>query len=297
MYIVSFPQSESKQRRAPCPASFGAAGGCAKHEEVIELMAQSAFTLKSLAKYFYNGENGMKKEFWFRVLRAAGGLVLFALGLNMTINANIGVAPWDMLAIGISHHIPFTYGEILTFLSVLILLIDVAMREKIGIGTVLDALIVGKTVDFFNWIGLVPVLHNVWGGIALMLGGLVVIAFSQVFYMKAALCCGPRDALLVGLGKRLRKLPIGLVNIILLLAVMIGGLLLGGPLGIGTVIAVFGQGAVLQVVCRICKFEPRSVEHEGITDMYRAFKSFRQGTEKEETPDESRDKEKAESEQ
>ena len=72
-------------------------------------------------------------------------------------------------------------------------------------------------------------------------------------------------------------MPIGVVNILLLVTVMIGGLILGGPLGIGTVMAVFGQGIVLQIACKICKFEPRQVNHEGVAELYHAFKAYRAG--------------------
>lgn len=216
-----------------------------------------------------------KKPMWRRVGRALIGMIMFAFGLNMLVNANIGVAPWDVLALGIANHIPLTYGEVLTILSVIILTIDLLMKERIGIGTLLDTLIVGKTVDFFNWTGIVPPQETLWSGILVMVLGLFVQAIAVVIYMKAALCCGPRDALLVGLGKRLRKLPIGVVNVILLAAVLSVGWALGGPVGVGTVIAVFGQGACLQLMCRISKFEPRDVEHYGVGEMWRDYKARR----------------------
>ena len=86
-------------------------------------------------------------------------------------------------------------------------------------------------------------------------------------YMKAGQCCGPRDSLLVGIGKRLPRLPIGLVEILLWAAVLLVGWLLGGPVGIGTLISTFGAGAVMQVVYNILHFEPRDIKHRNVIEV------------------------------
>ena len=90
------------------------------------------------------------------------------------------------------------------------------------------------------------------------------MAIGQFFYMRSAQCCGPRDALLVGVGKRLNKIPIGFVNVILWAVVLLLGWLLGGPVGIGTIVSTFGAGIVMQIIYSIIKFEPRKIEHEDV---------------------------------
>jgi len=85
-------------------------------------------------------------------------------------------------------------------------------------------------------------------------------------YMSAEQCCGPRDSLLVGLGKRLPKVPIGIVEIILWSVVLLAGYLLGGAVGIGTLLSTFGAGLVMQLVYTIIKFEPRKLKHKGIKE-------------------------------
>ena len=95
------------------------------------------------------------------------------------------------------------------------------------------------------------------------------MAIGQYYYMSAAQCCGPRDALLVGLGKRLASLPIGAVQAILLGVVLLVGWLLGGPVGIGTIVTTFGAGVVMQMVFSIIKFEPREVDHQSVFDTVR----------------------------
>ncbi len=85
--------------------------------------------------------------------------------------------------------------------------------------------------------------------------------------MGAEQCCGPRDALLVGLGKRLPFIPIGYVEILLWSTVLLAGWLMGGPVGIGTVISTFGAGAIMQAVYSLIKFEPRDLRHKDIPEV------------------------------
>ena len=204
-------------------------------------------------------------------LRIAAGLLVFALGVHMTIYANIGLAPWDCLGMGIARHTPLNYGLAMTCVAVAILLIDLMLRERIGYGTIIDALLTGNLVQMYNDLNPLPENRSLWLGIAIMLAGFAFIALGMWIYMRAAQCCGPRDSLLVGLGKRLPKLPIGLVEILLWAAVLLVGWLLGGPVGIGTLISTFGAGAVMQLVYSALRFDPREVRHRDVLEVTRAL--------------------------
>jgi len=202
-------------------------------------------------------------------LQIAWGLLVFSFGVHLTIFANIGVAPWDCLGMGIAAHTPLNYGLAMTCTSVVILFIDLAMRERIGYGTIIDALLTGNFVQFFNDLNPLPLNDNLWAGIILMLVGFVFMAVGMWIYMRAAQGCGPRDALLVGLGKRFPKVPIGVVQIVLWVAVTAVGWLLGGPVGVGTLLSAFGAGAVTQLVYHVLHFEPRDVEHRDVIEVNR----------------------------
>ncbi|MBQ9464589.1 MAG: hypothetical protein IJU67_04840 [Lachnospiraceae bacterium] len=205
---------------------------------------------------------------WFRI---AAGLAVFAFGVHLTIFANIGLAPWDCLGMGIANHTPLNYGLSMTTMSVVILLIDLLLRERIGFGTVIDALITGNLVQLYNDLNPLPLNQSLPRGVAIMLIGFVFMALGMWIYMKAGQCCGPRDSLLVGLGKRLPKIPIGLVEILLWAAVTLVGWLLGGPVGIGTLISTFGAGAVLQLVYWLIRFEPREVRHRSVIEVVKEY--------------------------
>ena len=207
-----------------------------------------------------------KKTILLKWLQIAGGLLVFAFGVHLTIFANIGLAPWDCLGMGIALRTPLNYGLAMTSVAVLVLLLDLLMRERIGYGTIIDALLTGNFVQLFNDLNPFPPNGSLWTGIALMLTGFVFMALGMWIYMCASQGCGPRDALLVGLGKRMSKVPIGLVEILLWSAVTLTGWLLGGPVGIGTLIATFGAGIVMQLVYSLLRFEPRDIVHMDVLE-------------------------------
>lgn len=197
------------------------------------------------------------------------GLLVFAFGVHLTIFANIGLAPWDCLGMGIAKHTPLNYGISMTIMAIMILLADILLRERIGFGTVIDALLTGNFVQAFNSLNPFPENHSLFMGILLMLVGFVFMAIGMWIYMSAEECCGPRDALLVGLGKRLPRFPIGIVEVLLWSVVLLIGWLLGGPVGIGTLISTFGAGLIMQLVYTLVRFEPRDLHHKDVLEVSR----------------------------
>ena len=207
---------------------------------------------------------------WLRIVL---GLLVFSFGVHLTIFANIGLAPWDCLGMGIARHTPLNYGMSMTVMALLILGIDLLLKEKIGYGTVIDALLTGNFVQMFNDLNPFEENRSMFLGVVLMLAGFVFMALGMYIYMRAEQCCGPRDSLLVGLGKRLPRLPIGIVEVLLWAAVLLTGWLLGGPVGIGTLLSTFGAGLVMQLVYSLLRFEPRSLRHQDIVTVTRQLLS------------------------
>ena len=119
----------------------------------------------------------------------------------------------------------------------------------------------------FNTLNPLAENKNTVLGIFIMLCGFVFMALGMAIYMKSEQGCGPRDALLVGLGKRMPRLPIGLVEILLWAVVPVFGWLLGGPIGIGTLIGTVGAGFVMQLVYGVIRFEPRKLKHRDVREI------------------------------
>lgn len=215
--------------------------------------------------------NKTKNDICRQWLQIAAGLLVFAFGVHLTIFANIGLAPWDCLGMGISYHTPLNYGFSMTAVAIFVLVIDLLLKERIGYGTIIDALLTGNFVQMFNDINSMPENDSLWIGIAIMLAGFVFMALGMYIYMKAGQCCGPRDALLVGIGRRVPCIPIGYVQIAIWAVVLLAGWLLDGPVGIGTLISTVGAGAVMQVVYGIIRFEPRDVKHRSVVEITHAL--------------------------
>ena len=209
-------------------------------------------------------DNVSKRTIVLGWLKIVFGLMVFSFGVHLTIFANIGLAPWDCLGMGMAKHTPFNYGVSMTIIAVTVLVIDILLKEKIGFGTIIDAFLTGNFVQAFNSLNPFPENDNMWLGIVIMLVGFVFMALGMWIYMSAEQCCGPRDSLLVGIGKRMPKVPIGIVEVLLWAVVLLIGYLLGGPVGIGTLLSTFGAGIVMQIVYSVIKFEPRKLKHKDV---------------------------------
>jgi uncharacterized membrane protein YczE len=205
------------------------------------------------------------------MLLAAVSLFINGFGVYLTIRANIGAGPWDVLNIGISKTFGILYGTASIVVSYAILGMDIALKAPIGIAMFIDAFVVGKAVDFFNRMDVGPKCDSVPEGVVVMIIGLVIMAYTQYTYMSASLGCGPRDTLLVALAKRVKKIPIGAVSIALLSLATFIGWLLGGPVGIGTLICAFATGPIMQMAFSSVKFDATHVHHQHLADSVKVF--------------------------
>ena len=218
-------------------------------------------------------ENKTVGAIMINALLAAVSLFVNGFGVYLTIRANIGAAPWDVLNLGVSKTASILYGTASISISAVILLIDVLLREPIGISMIIDAIVVGKSVDFFNYIDAVPQPKTLVGSVLMIAVGLLILGYTQCFYMKASLGCGPRDTLLVGLKKRTKKIPIGAVSIGLLSLATLIGWLLGGKVGVGTLLCAFGAGPVMQFAFFTLRFDATRVRHQNIRGSFKVFRA------------------------
>lgn len=202
-----------------------------------------------------------------RLAMAFVGQLLFSFGNFLTVKANIGQAPWNAFQLGLGNALSMTYGQATILVAFTAVVIDLLLREPIGLGTLMSALMVGGFYDFFDSLGIFPVIETFWLGLIVMLLGMAVMAWAQSIQMSACLGCGPRDAMMVGIGKHLRRIPIGLVSILLTGTVCGLGALMGGGVGFGTVLFLLCNGAVMQLVFHLIRFEPRDLVHLGLHQM------------------------------
>lgn len=220
---------------------------------------------------YFHFRNETRKDILLHSLLAVAGLFLFAFGVYLTIQANIGTAPWDTLELGLSQTFGILYGTASILVSAVVLIVDILLREPIGIGMLFDAVLVGKFVDLLNWIDPVPKQSHIGLSILVMTVGLFLMGLAQFLYMAAALGCGPRDTMLVGLRRRLQKIPIGLISVFIMATVTLAGWLLGGPIGIGTLLCAFLTGPIMQLDFKLVRFEPTAVRHQNLQESFRVL--------------------------
>jgi len=168
-----------------------------------------------------------------RITQLLIGLFLYGSGIALIVRGAIGVAPWDVLTQGIDNHTHLGFGLITILTSGVVLLFWIPLRQRPGIGTVLNALLVGPSADLGLW--LIPEGLDLWARILLFAAGLLVLAAATGLYIGAHFGPGPRDGLMTGLHRRTGwKIWIGRTGIEV---VVLGlGWALGGDVGIGTVL-------------------------------------------------------------
>jgi len=172
------------------------------------------------------------------------GLVAYGVSLGLMVRGDLGLAPWDVLHSGLIQHVPLTLGQAVVVMSFVVLLAWIPLRERPGLGTISNALVVGFAADATLWAVDRPDLMAL--RIALMLGGIVLCGLATAMYIGAQLGRGPRDGLMTGLARRTGG-SLRLVRTGLEVAVVVVGLLLGGTLGLGTVLYALAIGPLTQL--------------------------------------------------
>ncbi|MGW9630338.1 membrane protein YczE [Agromyces sp. NPDC055520] len=172
------------------------------------------------------------------------GLFLYGIGIALIVRGELGVAPWDVLTQGIAKQTGLGFGVITIIVSGFVLLLWIPIRQRLGFGTVMNALLVGPSADIGLW--LIPSGLDLWVRVLLLPAGIVVLAIATGLYIGAHFGPGPRDGLMTGL-HRVTGWKIWIVRTGIELVVLAAGWALGGNVGIGTVAFALLVGPLCQV--------------------------------------------------
>ena len=167
------------------------------------------------------------------------GLILFGLGEGLLIVSYTGASPWSVLAQGISLNVNLSIGAITLLISISVLILWIPLGQKLGMATILNAIIVALMIDLC--IKFVPTPSNYYNQLLLAVVSVITVGIGGGIYLVSNLGAGPRDGLMVGLQIK-TNLPIALVRAILEISVVTIGWYLGGIVGIGTLLFAFGIG-------------------------------------------------------
>ena len=170
------------------------------------------------------------------------GLVMFAFGIALQVKSTLGLAPWEALHQGMSIHTPLSIGISGILTGVIVLVLWIPLHQRLGIGTVSNVIVIGLVIDGSLW--LLGDISNVYLHWLYMLGGITLTGLGSGIYIGARLGPGPRDGLMTGLAER--GISIRLARFFIEGVVLVGGWLLGGTIGIGTVAFTLLIGPIVQ---------------------------------------------------
>jgi len=193
----------------------------------------------------------------YRLTKLFLGLLLFAVGVTATVQAELGLAPWDVLHSAVSQLTGLGFGTASVIVSAVVLLLAIVLGTRPGIGTVLNTLLIGTVIEALLQVGFLGTADR-WPWIArlvLLVGGLAVIGVGSALYIGAHLGSGPRDSLMIAVHRRLRA-PIFLARTLTEGTAFALGWLFGGAVGLGTVVSVLLVGPMVQLGFRLLRQTP-----------------------------------------
>ena len=212
------------------------------------------------------------KPYTRRLFKLNSGLFFVALGIAMTIKAHIGYAPWEVFHAGLAQTFSISMGLASILDGLVIGVIIVLAGEKIGVGTVLNMVMIGLWIDLI--LPLLKEQQTFRDGFIFLAMGLFVISYGLYFYMSAGLGAGPCDSLMVAITRRTKR-PIGSCRGSMEVLVVVLGWSLGGMIGPGTVISAIGLGFCIQTTFKLLKFDAVEIRHETIKDTYQFMRTMR----------------------
>lgn len=172
------------------------------------------------------------------------GFLLWGLGLALFVRANLGMGPWDAFHQGLGFQLGITIGTASIIASVMVLLFWIPLRQRPGIGTICNALTIGPFTDFFLWL-LPQDIESLWLRGAMLPAAMACVGVGSALYLPAGLGAGPRDGLMMGLHDKLGW-SIRASRTAVEACALGFGFLMGGTVGIGTLVFAFGIGPLVQ---------------------------------------------------
>ena len=195
------------------------------------------------------------------------GLFLFALGVVMNLYSDLGMSPWGVLQVGVTYHVPMTLGQVSQLVGLAVLLLGWLLGFSPGFATVMNMYFIGLFIDLIMLWDIVPRFENLLGQSILLLGSIIVLGVGSFFYMNPKMGAGPRDGLMMGFVQKLNQ-PVSNVRAAIEVTVLVLGYLLGGPVGVGTIVTALAVGYSVQFFFSLGNYD-RMAKHMDLFELTR----------------------------
>jgi uncharacterized membrane protein YczE len=197
-----------------------------------------------------------------RVTQLYVGLVLYGVSSAMQVQAGLGLDPWDVLHQGVANRVDRAIGTVVIAVGALVLWGWIPLRQRPGLGTVSNVIVLGLAMN--ATLAVLPVQHGYPARIAMLLGAIVLCGIATGMYISAGLGPGPRDGLMTGISRR-AGVSIRLTRTLIELTVLVTGWLLGGSVGVGTVLYAVLIGPLAQVFLKVFRIHKLVTESDEAT--------------------------------
>lgn len=199
------------------------------------------------------------------IIRITLGFLLCACGTVMALNSNLGLSPWDVFHQGLTNVTGLTMGQASIIVGVVIVIATSLLGLKVGLGTIANMIVIGCFIDLIIYIKIIPVCNNLFTGIIMLIGSLFASAIGSYLYIGCEMGCGPRDGLMMALVKLTGK-SISIIRFCIEIGALIIGWILGGFVGVGTLVTAFGIGYCVQVIYKVFKSDVKLLNHRNIKE-------------------------------
>lgn len=196
------------------------------------------------------------------------GFFVCSLGVAFSLNSGLGVAPWDVLASGLSNTFPMTVGQAVILISFVLVMIEFFAGSSIGTGTVLNMVLIGTYIDLILALNLIHTPEALGMKLLFILIGTLILNFGIYLYISQGFGAGPRDGLMMLLAKKF-NMTVGRTKLMNELVAVILGYLLGGIFGLGTVLIALFSGPLLNIQQKMLGYDLKQVEHEYISQYFK----------------------------
>ncbi len=201
------------------------------------------------------------------------GFVFFAVGILLTRDAGLGMAPWGVFHVGLSNYFPITMGQATQLMGLLILTVAFFLGQIPGLASIMNMVFIGMFIDILDALVSIPTPENPLVAVVMILIGVFFIGWGTYFYLRVELGAGPRDGLMEGLVRKTRR-PVWLIRGVIEGSALFLGFLMGGPVGFGTLLIALTLGFSVEFAFKVGGYHSNTARHIDLKELWERFQGL-----------------------